>query len=570
LKRRFLCLILACVLLLSLTACGTAKPSGQTDGREADGTKPTSNELIGDDKAFGKFSQPVDVHIGMEVDPTDNTLPEGDSADNNQYTRYLKDNYNINIVIDWTAATGNDYKQKVSLSIASGALPHGLIAPDRTYMTRAASSGLLYDITGLFDELASKQVKQIFDSTGGRAMENSSYDGKMVSLPNLTADPDGVHVMWIRKDWLDELQLPVPRTLADVEAAAKAFLDNKMAGEQTIGVAGPSHNTFPYCTFLTSSNNTGGFDPVFAAFDAYPGYWLNENGTAVYGTLTENTKKALELLQRWYNEGIIDPECGIRDNVGDPINSNTCGIFFGPWWAGGYGNPDSFKNDPTANWQAYPLYTDDGKWYYHMKTTGTTYTLISKDAPDNVAKAIIIMNNALVRDEATFDTSVAISWYPLRNVMAPADECEHTYRELMKVLRGEAEPEDYNDPMSPYKILYADAQIVRDIVKPPYDELNIGNFDQTKNFGNFQRMFSLLVGDRPYATVPADKQVFSITYSQTKTMETKWANLKKLEDEAILKIIVGRAPIDTFDQFVNDWKVQGGDEITAEVQEMIK
>lgn len=64
--------------------------------------------------------------------------------------------------------------------------------------------------------------------------------------------------------------------------------------------------------------------------------------------------------------------------------------------------------------------------------------------------------------------------------------------------------------------------------------------------------------------------MFSVTYNQTPTMETKWANLKKLEDETVLKIILGQAPIDSFDKFVKDWKAQGGDEITAEVAELLK
>ncbi|MDG0808501.1 hypothetical protein [Cohnella rhizosphaerae] len=60
----------------------------------------------------------------------------------------------------------------------------------------------------------------------------------------------------------------------------------------------------------------------------------------------------------------------------------------------------------------------------------------------------------------------------------------------------------------------------------------------------------------------------SIATAQTKTMQTKWTNLKKLEDETFLKIIMGIAPVDEFDTFVTKWKQQGGDEITAEVNEL--
>ncbi|QGG54412.1 extracellular solute-binding protein [Paenibacillus sp. B01] len=566
-KRTMATMLAAFMLGLSLTACSSSNSTNTDAQAPAESSGPA---LSGDDLAFYRFPEPVDVHIGMPVDPTDKTLPAGDSVSNNQYTRYLKEKYNINVIVDWTAATGNDFKQKVSLTIASGKLPDGMVVDDRSFMTKAASSGLLYDITDLFQQYQSTQVKDIMESTGGRAMDNASYKGRMVSLPNITVDTDGVHLLWIRKDWLDKLGLPVPKTLADIEKTAQAFKDGKLGGANTIGIAGPSKNTFPYATFLTSSNNLGGFDPLFGAKDAYPGYWLdNGDGSVTYGTLTEQTKDTLATLADWYKKGLIDPEAGTRDNVGDPINANQTGIFFGPWWSGGYGNGDSFKNDPTANWQAYPVYTDDGKWNAHMKTTGSTYTLISKNAKPDVVKAILIMNNALVRDEATFDLSVAVGWYPLRNVMAAANETEYEYAELLKVLKGETQAEDYNVPNSLYKLMYADAKKVKDVIKPPYDELNVSNFN-TANFGDFQRLYSLLIGDRPFSTVPIDKKVFSVTYNQTPTMETKWANLKKLEDETVLKIILGQAPIDSFDKFVKDWKAQGGDEITAEVAELLK
>ncbi|MCG7381333.1 hypothetical protein MH144_01660 [Paenibacillus sp. ACRRY] len=64
--------------------------------------------------------------------------------------------------------------------------------------------------------------------------------------------------------------------------------------------------------------------------------------------------------------------------------------------------------------------------------------------------------------------------------------------------------------------------------------------------------------------------MYSLLYSQTRTMESRWSNLKKLEDETFLKIIMGAAPLDTFDTFVSDWKKQGGDKITEEVKEYVK
>lgn len=552
----------------SKTESSAAVSSENTD----EGSSAAEGGNDSTDVAFKKFDEPVEVHIGMSVSPIDTTLPAGDSAEDNQYTRYLLENYNIKVVVDWTAAEGNDYNQKVSLAIASDTLPEGLVANEQSYLRKAAKSGMLKDITALFDEYASEQVKGIMESTDGRAVESVTFDGKMQALPNVTVDTDGVHVLNVRKDWLDEYGLEIPKTLDDVENIGKVFAEKKPAGDQTIPLSGRDKSTKLYCTFLESSNNAHGYDPVFSAYDVYPGYFLdNGDGTVSYGSLDDNMKPALERLANWYDMGIIDPEIGTRDSASEQVYANNVGMWFGPWWSLGYGSNDSFVNDPTANWQAYPIFDDEGKWNVHMKSVGTSSCMVSADASDEVTAAIIIMYNALVRDEGIFDTSVAIGWYPLRVVAAAADEVEYEHIELAKVLAGETTPEDYNDPMSIYKLMYADATKVKDVI-PGYEEgkeLSVEDFSQESR-GDFNRMYSLMIGDRPYATTEVDKKVYSVTYSMTETMEKKWSNLWTMETETMLKIIIGQTDISEYDTFVSNWKSQGGDEILAEVEGMLE
>ena len=572
---RILCVLLATVMSLSVSAC--------QKGTEKKGTSSTSaavstKKFLGETAAFGKFKNPVTVHVAQEVDPTDKTLVSGDTPSNNYFTRLLKNKYNINVIVDWSAANGDNYNQKVSLAIASGKMPDGMVVWNRLYFTQAANANLLGDITDEFKEYASTQVQQMMASTQGKAMENATYNGKMVALPNISVVADGISVMWIQKNWLDQLKMPVPKTLDEIEKTAKAFVDNKMAGANTIGIAGPSKSMRLNGTFQGSTNNGGTFEPVFCAMDAYPGFWLNENGKAVYGTTTDNTKKTLQLLAKWYKEGIIDPQMGTRDQVTDPLKANQCGIFFGPWWQCGYGNVDSFTNNPKVDWEAYPVYTDDEKWNVRMPAVSAGYTLVGKNASSDAKKAIVVMNNVLVRDENVFNdtskggtTESGATWFPLRNVMSAQDECEHSYKEILKVLKGQAQPSDYSDPKNVYKLLYQDAKQAKSIISPPYDNITAKNFKHTtSNDTEFQRLYSLMIGDRPFATVPVSKKVSSITYGQTKTMTTKWANLQKLEDEATMKIVLGKAPIDSFDEFVKNWNSQGGTEITAEVQQLIK
>lgn len=194
-----------------------------------------------------------------------------------------------------------------------------------------------------------------------------------------------------------------------------------------------------------------------------------------------------------------------------------------------------------------------------MKAPGVSSCVISKKASADVAAAVIIMYNALVRDEAAFDTSVAIGWYPLRTVAAAMDETEYEYRELLKVLSGQTTPESYNNPMSIYKLMYHDAQLIRDVI-PGFTttrDLNVSDFSMA-NVGDFNRSYSLMVGNRPFATHKIDKEVYSVTYSMTDLLEQRWPNLWKMETEVMMKIVTGQADISAFDKFVADWKAQGG------------
>ena len=46
-------------------------------------------------------------------------------------------------------------------------------------------------------------------------------------------------------------------------------------------------------------------------------------------------------------------------------------------------------------------------------------------------------------------------------------------------------------------------------------------------------------------------------------------SLKKMENDAMLKIVMGEEPVDSYDMFVEKWKSAGGNQITAEVKQAI-
>lgn len=587
-SKKIIALLLTLAMVLSLAACSSSS-SSTTDGDTTSGTDDSGSSTSAltwksadefeddaaagetDDRAFMKFPETVTVHFAGTQSATDTTLPEGDSLGNNQYTRYLEETFNIGWEADWTVGSTSDFNQKVSLAIASADLPDALVFSDRNYMVKAAEAGLLADMHDVFDDYSSKQVKEIMDTTGGRAYENCTYDGVFCALPNVTVDTDGVYIYFIRQDWLDQLGIEVPKTVDELFAAGKAFMDAGLSPKY--GVAAVGQNSRTYSNFLNSSNLSYGFDAVYSAMGAFPGYFLkDESGEIYYGTNTSEMRDALEKLAGYYADGIINPEMGTTDNAGAEIADGTCGIFMGPWWDLGYGNGDSYKNDPTADWQAYPLYTDDGKWVVKMKDVGTTYTGVSADASEDVKKAIVIANNVLVRDESIMDTSVAIGNWPLRNVIAAADECEYEYEAIYKVLRGEATAEDYNVPGSLYKNLYTDLLSLSTVISEDYDpdeQLHVTDMDVFTDNGQFNRLTAILIGDRPYATEEPDEKVYSEIYYTIDGFDKYWTNLSDMEDQVIMSIITGKSDISAFDTFVEDWNSQGGETLLGLVKDFV-
>ncbi len=611
-KKKVISALLASTMIVSLVACGStggdssdasSKGSGTTatstaggddaataESGSGSGDSAASADWIesstleddavpgeNDDRAFEKFDHVVEVHYRYQIDPKDTTLPDGDSVDNNQYTRYLLDNYNIKVVCDWTAGNTADFQQKVSLAIASASLPDAVIAPTRNYLVQAARADLLADLWPEFNQYASKQVKEIIETTEGRAINNATVDGTFCALPNVSVDTDGVYLYFIRQDWLDKLGLEVPKTVDELGEVAQKFKDAGLSPDYSI--AGIDNGGRTYSNFMNSSNNGYGFDAVYQAFNATPGYFLkDDSGELYWGTTTDEMKEALTTLHDWYEKGLINPEVGTTTN-GDNANNvknGTCGIFMGPWWSLGYGNPDSFRNDNNANWQAYPLYTNDGEWNIHMKDVGTTYTMVNKNASDDVKKAIVIMNNVLVRDESTFDTSVAIGWYPLRNTMAATDECEYEYDALMGILKGESSADDYQQGGSKFNGLYKnlanDAATLSEVISSDYDgsrDLAVTDMDVNTNNGQFNRFYALLIGDRPYATLEPDHKIYSELYYTIDGMDTYWTQISDLEDKSVLQFITGAKSLDEWDQFCTDWHVQGGDQILELVKDYL-
>lgn len=101
-------LSLAAVMTISLAACGKGGNQEQEAVKAAEG-------------GLGAYEDTVICTMGRST-IANPKFPEGDTYEDNAYTRYLKERLNVEVE-DEFEANGEDYDRQVSLAIASGELP---------------------------------------------------------------------------------------------------------------------------------------------------------------------------------------------------------------------------------------------------------------------------------------------------------------------------------------------------------------------------------------------------------------------------------------------------------------
>lgn len=562
-QKQIIALVSATALAATaLAGCGkTSEESTQTTAvSEAEGTAK-------EDLPLSKYPETVTVHLGGALNPNAK-MPDGMSYDDNSYTRFLKDDLNIEVVYDWVTSS-SDYDEKMNLCIGSGTIPE-LMNVNVTQYRALLKYDMIQPLDQYFDDYASDILKGYVESGGEELKKCISNDkGEMMAIPAPSMMVGEMNEMWIRQDWLDNLGLEVPRTWDEMAAVAEAFVTQDPDGNgeaDTIGILGPGNSNH----INDIGDNQFGLDPLFCSFQSYPQYWLqDEDGTVKYGSIQPETRVALEKIQKLYTDKLIDPEMLVRSNCQEAVLSGKVGIFFGPWWSGYTVSDATLAGE--ADWRAYftPL-SEDGNYYTHMPDPTSKYVVVSKSCK-NPEAAIKIINYLITyeKDWTADGTGAKLdspSLYPLWNGYDNADEIEVSCETLEKYLAGEITMDDVD--FSQHKLLKDDMEAVTELKKEPYDDFSLDkwNLDSDLAKSNLPRLVSLLVGAAPYVH---DKYVpvYNAYNGQTETMETKWANLKKMEEETFAKIIMGKADISEFDTFVENWKNQGGDQILKEIND---
>lgn len=547
--KKMMSVTLAFAMMASVSACSAKS--------EETGATETGSGAAADTEA-------VTIMMGRQT-LQNPKLPEGDTYENNAYTRMLEDKLNVKIV-DEFEANGDDYDRQVSLALSAGDIPDIMKVTTLDELQELYENDLIADLTESYESHASDYLKGIYDSYGGRALENVTFDGKIMAIPGTNAD-SGPSIVWIRSDWMDSLGITIDEdgngciTIEELEMVAKEFVDkNPGNAENVVGIA--------LASWLTSGDPDGTYsmNSLAYAMGAFPKTWYEKDGGIIYGSTTEEMKNALSTAAGWYRDGILDPQVGTRtwDDITALLANGQTGIAFGTWHIPDWLLNNVYALNKDASFQAYALEDANGKVNCKHNDATNGYMVVSKEFA-HPELAVEIAN--LFYDELANSSSVAEEFPEVAKYME--DGVDGSTRPF------NIEVNSYTSLLDDYKDLKQclDGEITVEEIHSAEQRTNaavIGAYlEGTEDATGWAKYHSRMKGVNLIYEL-TEQDLFSwltpVFPQTTPTMETNWANLEKLEEETFIKIVTGVEDVETgFAQFVENWNAQGGAQIIDEI-----
>lgn len=557
--------IISCVLIINLLIlCGCGDSGATPSTRENTETKEEYEAALYTARTtpYGKYPEQLTYTLGKLSGANNSNLPDGETYENNAYTRLLNERLNVQNQ-DVFEAMDEQYTDSVTMVIAQNDLPDVMIVEDLDELQYLVDNDMIADLTDSYNNCMSDTIKNIYGSYGRDILDVATFGGKIMAIPE-TNISDGPNLIWLRKDWMDALGLSAPRTLSDVEEIIRQFKEKD-----------PGHNGAGNTVGLVCDTSLCGgcgysseytLDIIFAAYGAFPKQWIyDEDGNVVYGSVQPEAKEALAHIHELYKEGILDQDFLMRtsSNLIELIVDGQCGSFFGPWWAPNNPLMQAVEQNKDAEWQPYLIATEEsGLTSYHTQNPSGKYIVVRKgyEYPEIACKIVSVLFDYLRYNDR--DNQEIVDYYK-ENVDPTArpfainvdynNALQICYGELNHVFAGDKSADDLN------VLEYSYYEACESYLK---DAENASAEDWAAYTSRITACKILNDG--------RTNKVESLYFGETETMVTDWWSLENLESDTYLKIVTGESSLDEFDRFVENWYQNGGETITKEVRAEIE
>lgn len=378
--KRVLGLLLAVIMVLSMTACGGKNPRKNGAGNGVSGEIP---EYMNMDSALPIVKEGTDITLKILIvcGPMYSNM---DSI----HEVYFVDAYEkkTGVKIEWEEVSSSAFSDQLALMLTTGDLPDVIMKGGCSNSTQ-----LKYGKQGYFLNLMEGNLLETFapnywalTQQYPEILANSMMpDGEVYSL-GMVRNSTGSAVasrMFFNQKWLDKLGLKVPTTSDELYTVLKAFKNDDPNGngrQDEIGMyLGTPH--LQYLTFGMFGIGNRGAENKFID-------WDEKAGSVRYFPTSDGFRQWVEYVSKLYQEGLLNKEYFdfTETNLGNYVKNDVCGVF-------GYTNLCMLGEDTKQNFTYLggalkgPKGDND---YYGTRALGSTGAFIITTACEYPAVAL--------------------------------------------------------------------------------------------------------------------------------------------------------------------------------------
>ncbi|WP_309121570.1 extracellular solute-binding protein [Paenibacillus sp.] len=423
-------------------------------------------------------------------------------------------------------AVGSE-KEQFNLMIASGDLPDMIEYNWTSYPggpEKAIADNVLIELNDVIEQHA-PNLKKYLDEHPDMKKQVVTDSGKMYVFPSIGIGNHGVQSgLMLRKDWLDDLGLDVPRTVDQWTETLRRFKAEKGA-------------TAPFTITLGNLN----LQQFNGAFNVGTEFYL-DGGAVKFGPIEPGYKQYLQMLNAWYEEGLLDPDFATQDGAGFDakiINGNA-GAFYA-YIGGGMGKylPALMEKDAGNDLVAapYPVQNegDEPRFIttpYEYRGTGSVGITPSNKNVEASAKWL----DYYFSEEGHILKSFGVEGVTFND--------ENGYPRYSDLITKNPDGLSVGDAMNKY--LRVASPAVGFVGDDRYSEQYYA-FDQ-------QKAASAIFSEHQANALETRLPLVSHTPEEANELATIMAEVNTFREEMFLKFVMGSESIDNFDAYVEQLK----------------
>lgn len=431
-----------------------------------------------------------------------------------------------NTVLDVTFLPHGQYNEQLRLKFASGEFPDfymsGGIGNDETVL-----NGLALPLNDLIDEYGPNLKKLVPQS----AWDAVTLNGQILAIPQFTGGgTDSNGLIYIRKDYLDKIGGKVPQTSDEFLEMLRLFRDMDPDGNGM-------QDTIPF----SAREKISWMDNIFGMWGVNPASNILYNNQLIPGFAHPNMKLGLAFVRQMYEEKLIDSE----------FMMNTGTIWKQKITSGQVASYNHTVNqvmefqvptqeaNPAADVNIIAIPTPRGTGY-DGPVGKTKYPLVLSRIVLNTTKhpeAIIELFDWLSTEEGQIYTDLGL-------------EGDTYERDGDRYVYDSKKDENLFLMRNVFAVqpLYFNEQTI----EARYDAESIDRINFSYDIAREEGLAN------PTVAMPTPKTLLE-------NSELGWSGSLVLE--GVTKIILGEAPLESYDQIIDSWRKQGGDRLIGEMTE---